>query len=94
MVAFVPSGADREAIVARTRQRFAWSHPAIGSASELVDHYGRLADQGIERVYTWFYDFAPSDTLAAFGAEVIHHMAPSASPGGLARPHSATRETS
>jgi alkanesulfonate monooxygenase SsuD/methylene tetrahydromethanopterin reductase-like flavin-dependent oxidoreductase (luciferase family) len=71
MVAFVPSGADREAIVARTQQRFAWSHPAIGSASELVDHYGRLADQGIERVYTWFCDFAPPETLSEFGADVI-----------------------
>ena len=43
----------------------------IGSGPELVEHYGRLAEQGIERVYTWFCDFAPPETLAAFGEEVI-----------------------
>ena len=43
----------------------------IGSGSELVEHYGRLAEQGIERVYTWFCDFAPPETIAAFGEEVI-----------------------
>jgi hypothetical protein len=43
----------------------------IGSAAELVDHYGRLAEQGIERVYVWFCDFAPPDTLAEFGEMVI-----------------------
>jgi hypothetical protein len=28
-------------------------------------------ERGVERVYTWFCDFAPPETLAAFGAEVI-----------------------
>jgi len=43
----------------------------LGSANELVDHYGRLAEQGIERVYTWFCDFAQPETLAEFGETVV-----------------------
>jgi alkanesulfonate monooxygenase SsuD/methylene tetrahydromethanopterin reductase-like flavin-dependent oxidoreductase (luciferase family) len=71
MIAVVPDGADREAITEVAMRRFGYSNPVIGSAAELVDHYGRLAEQGIERVYAWFCDFAPPDTLAAFGEEVI-----------------------
>jgi alkanesulfonate monooxygenase SsuD/methylene tetrahydromethanopterin reductase-like flavin-dependent oxidoreductase (luciferase family) len=71
MVAHVPKGGDRNAIKAVALRRFGFSRPVIGSGSELVDHYRRLADRGIERVYTWFCDFAPPETLAAFGEEVI-----------------------
>ena len=42
-----------------------------GDAAELVDHFGALADRGIERTYVWFADFAPPETLAAFGSDVI-----------------------
>ena len=71
MVALVPRGGDREAVAAQAKRRFRWSRPVIGSAGELVEHYGRLADQGIDRVYTWFCDFAPPETLAEFGEDVI-----------------------
>lgn len=71
MVALIPRGGDRDAITALARRRFGFSRPVIGSGPELIEHYGRLADQGIERVYTWFCDFAPPETLAAFGEEVI-----------------------
>jgi alkanesulfonate monooxygenase SsuD/methylene tetrahydromethanopterin reductase-like flavin-dependent oxidoreductase (luciferase family) len=71
MVALIPRGGDRDAITALAQRRFGSSRPVIGSGPELVDHYGRLGDQGIERVYTWFCDFAAPDTLAAFGEEVI-----------------------
>jgi alkanesulfonate monooxygenase SsuD/methylene tetrahydromethanopterin reductase-like flavin-dependent oxidoreductase (luciferase family) len=74
MVSHIPKGGDRDAITALAKRRFAFSRPVIGSGSELVDHYGRLAEQGIERVYTWFCDFAPPETLAAFGAEVIQPL--------------------
>ena len=30
-----------------------------------------LAEQGVERVYVWFCDFAPPETISAFGEEVI-----------------------
>jgi hypothetical protein len=42
----------------------------IGTGPELVDHFAGLAERGVERVYAWFCDFAPPDTLAGFGAEV------------------------
>jgi alkanesulfonate monooxygenase SsuD/methylene tetrahydromethanopterin reductase-like flavin-dependent oxidoreductase (luciferase family) len=71
MVAYVGRGADRDAVAAGARRRFSPMNPVLGTGPELVDHFGRLADQGIERVYAWFSDFAPPDTLAAFGAEVI-----------------------
>jgi len=71
MVAFVPRGGDREAIAAVAERRFGYADPVVGTGPELVDHFARRADAGIERVYTWHCDFAPPDTLAAFGAEVI-----------------------
>ena len=71
MVALIPRGGDRDEITAVAKRRFGFSRPVIGTGPELVEHYGRLAEQGIERVYTWFCDFAPPDTLAAFGEEVI-----------------------
>lgn len=77
MVALVPRGGDRAAIEALALRRFGYSRPVIGSGEELVDHFGRLGEQGIERVYAWFCDFAPADTLAAFGDEVIAPLAAS-----------------
>ncbi len=71
MVAFVPSEADRADVTELATRRFGYSSPVIGTAPELVDHFGELAERGIERVYTWFCDFAPPDTLRAFGEEVI-----------------------
>jgi alkanesulfonate monooxygenase SsuD/methylene tetrahydromethanopterin reductase-like flavin-dependent oxidoreductase (luciferase family) len=76
MVALVPRGADREAVTAQVLRRFRWSRPVIGSASELFDHYCGLAERGIERVYTWFCDFAPPATLAEFGEGVIARFSP------------------
>lgn len=75
MVAFVPRGGDRDAVTALARKRFGYSRPIIGTGAEIVDHYHRLAGQGVERVYTWFCDFAPPETLAAFGEEVIGPLA-------------------
>jgi alkanesulfonate monooxygenase SsuD/methylene tetrahydromethanopterin reductase-like flavin-dependent oxidoreductase (luciferase family) len=71
MVSLVGRDANRDEVVVLTKKRFGWGSPKIGSSAELVDHYGRLAERGIERVYTWFCDFAAPDTLAEFGADVI-----------------------
>ncbi len=71
MVALVPRGGDREALTAAAKKRFGYGRPVIGSSEELVDHFGRLAEQGIERVYAWFCDFAPPETLAEFGETVV-----------------------
>jgi hypothetical protein len=56
--------------------------PVIGTGPELADHFGRLGDRGVERAYAWFCDFAPPDTLTAFGAEVIGPLGASSGGGG------------
>jgi alkanesulfonate monooxygenase SsuD/methylene tetrahydromethanopterin reductase-like flavin-dependent oxidoreductase (luciferase family) len=71
MVAYVPSGGDRKAIADAAKRRFGYSDPVVGTGEELADHFGRLARQGVERSYVWFCDFAPPETLAGFGEEVI-----------------------
>ena len=45
-------------------------HLALGTASELTDHFGSQHERGIDRFYIWFTDFAPPETIARFG-EVI-----------------------
>ncbi len=71
MVAYVPDGADRAAVTELAARRFSAMHPVVGTGPELAGHFAALAERGVERVYTWFCDFAAPDTLAAFGAEVI-----------------------
>jgi alkanesulfonate monooxygenase SsuD/methylene tetrahydromethanopterin reductase-like flavin-dependent oxidoreductase (luciferase family) len=43
----------------------------VGTAAEIVPRLEALRAEGVERFYTWFTDFAPPETLAAFGREVI-----------------------
>jgi alkanesulfonate monooxygenase SsuD/methylene tetrahydromethanopterin reductase-like flavin-dependent oxidoreductase (luciferase family) len=69
-VAYVHEGADRDEVAGLAHRRFG-PNAVVGTASELVDHLGGLADRGIERIYAWFCDFAPPETLHAFGANVI-----------------------
>jgi len=75
MVAFVPDESVREAVTDTAMRRFGHSGPVVGTGRELAEHFARLEDQGVERVYAWFCDFAPADTLAAFGAEVVAPLA-------------------
>jgi alkanesulfonate monooxygenase SsuD/methylene tetrahydromethanopterin reductase-like flavin-dependent oxidoreductase (luciferase family) len=71
MVALVPSEAEREAVSALFARRFGgWplgDAAAVGTAGELVEHFAKLRDRGVERFYVWFADFAPPETLARFG---------------------------
>ena len=71
MIAFVGEDADRAAVEALALKRFGYARPVIGTATELRDHFGRLAEDGVERIYTWFCDFAPPETLAEFGETVV-----------------------
>jgi hypothetical protein len=74
VVTLVPSDGSGQAIMELAQRRFGWAPPegrAIGSGSELVDRFGELRDRGVERFYLWLTDFAPPETLAAFGDEVI-----------------------
>lgn len=75
MVAFVPSEDQRAAVTEQAQRRFGGNGVVVGNGAQLVEHFGRLADDGIERVYPWFTDFAAPGTLAAFGAEVIAPLA-------------------
>ena len=70
-IAFVPSEDRRDEVTALALRRFGRMGPVVGSAPELVDHFGSLAERGVERVYVWFSDFAPPETLLAFGEEVV-----------------------
>jgi len=71
MVAYIPPGGDAAAIKETAMRRFHYARPVIGTGPELVEHFQRRAEQGVERVYAWFCDFAPAETLAGFGEEVI-----------------------
>lgn len=73
-VALVPEGGDRDAISRMAERRFGYSDPRVGTGPDLVDHFGALREQGVERVYTWFCDFAAPDTLAEFGETVIRPL--------------------
>ncbi|MFM8303039.1 MAG: LLM class flavin-dependent oxidoreductase [Actinomycetota bacterium] len=75
MVAYVPDEAARAQVTETTMRRFGYSKPVIGTGPELAEHYAALEAQGVQRVYTWFCDFAPPDTLAGFGAEVVVPLA-------------------
>lgn len=74
MVAYVPDESERDSVTSLALRRFGQSHPVIGSGPQLLEHYGRMAQRGVERVYVWFCDFAAPESLAAFGSEVIAHL--------------------
>jgi len=74
MIAFVPKGADRQAIGEAALRRFAHSGPIVADGPELVAQFSALKARGVERIYAWFCDFGPPETLAAFGEEVIARL--------------------
>ena len=74
MVAFVPSEDERAQITELAHRRFGTMGVVAGNTEELVDHFGDLQAQGIERVYAWFTDFAKPESLAAFGEGVIARL--------------------
>ena len=76
MVTFVADESQREAVLESAKRRFGMMGGRFaGSANELVDTYGALAESGVERFYVWFTDFADPRTLEAFGATVIAEFA-------------------
>lgn len=74
MVGFVPAADERATVQELAERRFGRRGVVVGDANELVDHFGRLGEQGVERVYTWFTDFARPETLAAFGEQVAAQL--------------------
>lgn len=77
LVTFLSRDVDRHDIVATARRRFgavgAGDELVTGTTAELTAHFRKLADQGVERCYTWFTDFAAPSTLDAFG-EVVENL--------------------
>jgi alkanesulfonate monooxygenase SsuD/methylene tetrahydromethanopterin reductase-like flavin-dependent oxidoreductase (luciferase family) len=75
IVGYVPDAARHEEVTTMAKRRFGWAAAgpamAVGTGPELVDHFCALEERGVERFYTWFTDFAPVDTIAGFGADVI-----------------------
>lgn len=77
VVTFTRRGADRAEVEGLADRRYGWMSPAgrvAGTGPELVERLGALAAGGVERLYLWFTDFAPPDTLAAFGQEVLAEL--------------------
>jgi alkanesulfonate monooxygenase SsuD/methylene tetrahydromethanopterin reductase-like flavin-dependent oxidoreductase (luciferase family) len=71
VVAVVHDERDRDEVTSLAQRRFGYANPAIGTSEELVDHFGRMSERGVERTYTWFADFARPETIEAFGESVI-----------------------
>lgn len=78
LVTLVTDERDRGEIVQRAARRFGRigeeSH-LVGTGAEMLPAFRVLAAEGVERVYTWFTDFAPPETLSAFGRQVIDPIA-------------------
>jgi alkanesulfonate monooxygenase SsuD/methylene tetrahydromethanopterin reductase-like flavin-dependent oxidoreductase (luciferase family) len=74
LVTLITDQSRRQEVVAVASRRFGrMGEPGhlVGSGTEIVHGLEELAAEGAERIYTWFTDFAPPDTLAVFGREVI-----------------------
>ncbi len=72
-VALVGPDQNREDVEETARRRFG-ARVVTGTAPELVDYFGSLAERDVERVYVWFTDFAPAETLSEFGRGVIEPL--------------------
>ena len=77
LVAFIADEDARAEITATAQKRFGTLRVRPRDRHRQRDRrlYAALADRGVERFYVWFTDFAPPETLAAFGAEVIAELA-------------------
>lgn len=73
MVGFVGRDAERDRVVETSARRFGYLGSGLmcGDAGELIDRFAELREQGAERFYVWFSDFADPGTLAEFGETVI-----------------------
>ncbi len=58
MYTFAPEGSDRAAIEEAAQKRFGYSSRVVGGSSEMLDHFHAMQEQGVERFYVWFTDFA------------------------------------
>jgi alkanesulfonate monooxygenase SsuD/methylene tetrahydromethanopterin reductase-like flavin-dependent oxidoreductase (luciferase family) len=73
MVGFVRRGSDHNAVREVSTRRFGHlgSGLVCGDPDELIGHFVGLSNQGVERFYVWFADFAAPESLHEFGETVI-----------------------
>jgi alkanesulfonate monooxygenase SsuD/methylene tetrahydromethanopterin reductase-like flavin-dependent oxidoreductase (luciferase family) len=74
LVTLVTDEGKREEVVGQAGRRFGRMGEGghlVGSAAELIPRVEALRADGVERIYAWFTDFAPPETLSVFGREVI-----------------------
>lgn len=73
MVGFVGRHGDADAVRAQSTRRFGHLGPGLinGDSAALVEHFSALSQQGVERFYVWFADFAAPATIEEFGRSVI-----------------------
>ncbi|MBV9720413.1 MAG: LLM class flavin-dependent oxidoreductase [Mycobacterium sp.] len=73
MVGFVRRGSDPDKVREVSTRRFGnlGSGLVCGDAEELIGHFAGLSNQGVERFYVWFADFAVPQSLHEFGETVI-----------------------
>jgi alkanesulfonate monooxygenase SsuD/methylene tetrahydromethanopterin reductase-like flavin-dependent oxidoreductase (luciferase family) len=73
MVGFVRRGSDRRMVIEESSRRFGYLGPGLvcGDADELRDYFAGLTDQGVERFYVWFADFAAPASLEEFAESVM-----------------------
>jgi alkanesulfonate monooxygenase SsuD/methylene tetrahydromethanopterin reductase-like flavin-dependent oxidoreductase (luciferase family) len=79
MVALAASDADVPTAAQAMQRRFGGTalgeKLVVGTAAALAQHVKDLQSRAVERIYVWFADFAPVETLHRFG-EVIASVAP------------------
>jgi alkanesulfonate monooxygenase SsuD/methylene tetrahydromethanopterin reductase-like flavin-dependent oxidoreductase (luciferase family) len=73
MTGFIRRGDDAAAVTEKAQKRFGHfgSGLVCGDAGALANYFRTLEAQGAQRIYVWFADFAPPDTIAEFGETVI-----------------------
>ena len=73
MTGFIRHGDDAAAVTEKAQKRFGHfgSGLVCGDAGALANYFRTLEAQGAQRIYVWFADFAPPDTIAEFGETVI-----------------------
>ncbi|BBY62271.1 hypothetical protein [Mycolicibacterium helvum] len=73
MVGFIGQSADADAVTDKSWRRWGHLGPGLvcGRADDLIKYFSRLRDQGAQRFYVWFADFAAPESIAEFGESVI-----------------------
>lgn len=74
LVTLITDERERDLVVDRALRRFGGMSQQghlVGTADELRPRLDALRDGGVERIYTWFTDFAVPETLSHFGQEII-----------------------